>query len=89
MYYKAPARDPEFAPAILELQQQMRDLVLKAARKSGSARLHVHYADNYWTVEVFADGSTKNEGYAEETRGPTGVLEDLNLWELASILEAL
>lgn len=67
----------------------MRDLVLRAARKAGSVRLRVAYADNFWTVEVASDGTTKYDGYAEEARGPTGDLTDLTLWELASILETL
>lgn len=69
------------------LEVAMRGVVREAAEKQGPLRLHTHYADNYWTVTVHGDGTTQYENYAEEARGPRGKLEELSLWELASLLE--
>ncbi len=74
---------------IAGIRRSMRAAVLMGAAQRGSVRLHTHYADNYWTVEIRADGSAVYENYAEEARGPSGTLEDLSLWELALLLQAL
>ena len=67
----------------------MRIAVLQGARDRGSVRMNVHHADNYWAVNVNADGTTSYEGYAQETRGPSGDVTDLTLWELAHLLQTL
>ncbi len=72
---------------VTALEVAMRSVVREAAEKQGPQRLHTHYADNYWTVTVHADGTTQYENYAEEARGPRGKLEELSMWELAHLLQ--
>lgn len=74
---------------IQDIASAMRKLVLQGASEQGPVRLHTAYADNYWTVEAQADGSTRYENYAEEARGPRGSIADLSLGELALLLQSL
>lgn len=68
---------------------ELRSIVLDGAAQRGTVRLHQSYADNYWTVTVYADGTTRYDNYAEEARGPRGSVNDLTLWELATLAEEL
>lgn len=72
---------------VQDLVEQMRALALKAAARQGSLRLKTHYADNYWTVTLHGDGRTSYDGYAEESRGPTGTVSQLTMWELSLLLQ--
>lgn len=68
---------------------ELRSIVLAGADLHGSVKLHMSYADNYWTVTVMAGGATRYENYAEESRGPHGSINDLKLWELAMLAEEI
>lgn len=55
--------------------------------KNKPARFNSSYADGTWGVIVHPGGSVEFEGYAEEVRGPTGRLEQLQNWELLALAE--
>lgn len=74
---------------IERLTQDMRALLLRAAQEQGGVRYHSHFADNYWTVTLKPDGSVLNQNYAEEARGPHSLIEDLQLFELAGLVQSL
>lgn len=84
-----PKTLPPFVKAIDAIHATMKELVLQVAAERGSVRYHTSYADNYWTVTVYADGRVLNENYAEEQRGPHSRIEDLSLIEMAGLLDAI
>jgi hypothetical protein len=79
----------EFAAVRHHITEQMRGLVLRAARARGKVEFSTPYADNHWRIKVRADGTVRNDGYAEVARGRESRLEALQLWELARLVQAL
>lgn len=74
---------------VQKLLQDMQNLALRAATEQGALKMRTYHADGIWAVEVHPDGRTVYGGYAEESRGPYGTIEDLTMWELAALLERL
>lgn len=74
---------------IQAVDKTMRDIVLQEAQLRGRVLLRTYHADGTWTVEVLPGGQTIYGGYAEESRGRHGTINDLSLWELAMLLEGL
>ena len=78
------------APPILSntaLLASLRRAVQHRLRTAPMLTLDAPNADGYWTVEVYADGSIRNKGYAEESRGKDGTIDDLLAWELVDLLK--
>lgn len=78
------------APPILSntaLLASLRRAVQHRLRTAPLLTLNAPYADGYWTVEVYADGNSRNKGYAEESRGKHGTIDDLLAWEMVDLLK--
>lgn len=70
------------------LEQQLRDALRIAVESLGSIRFRSSYADGTWDVTLNANGSVTYGGYAEETRGLHGTLDQLQRWELLALAES-
>lgn len=76
---------------IESVKATMRDIVCDAARSRGEPIVmrKAYDEDSTWDVEVQPNGTTVYDGCAKDERGPLGTVEDLSIWELAMLLEAL
>ena len=68
------------------VRQQMIAVVLAAATEKGKVGFRTHYMDNYWTIEVDANGVVRNADYAADGHGKTRRVEQLATWELGHLI---
>ena len=74
---------------IQAMKNTAREALVEAAKERGTLRFRTGYADGFWAVTVYADGSTTYGGYAAENRNKEiGDIDELSLWEIVSLVEA-
>lgn len=70
------------------LRQDMRNLARDLARALGGLSFSKHHHDGFWAVTLDAELNVRYEGYAKQTLGPRGRLEQLLPWELVELIES-
>ena len=74
---------------IQSMKNMAREALVEAAKERGTLRFRKGYADGFWAVTIYPDGSTTYGGYAAENRNKeVGDIDELSLWEMASLVEA-
>lgn len=74
---------------LASVRQQLIAVVKAAAAEKGSVGFRTHYMDNYWTIDVDANGIVTNRDYAADGHGKTRKVEDLASWELGQLISEL